>query len=294
MLFTVVAVSAVVKAQTGDSLNGQLYQQSLSYNVNIGYQLNRQNENDLQLKIAALGNRADAEIFMPVLFGVGVKDISLNFGDMRFTGSSHAGEDIMAIRGTPIVSPTNAVVIRVTTDLNSSEGNAVYTANPGGEIFIYYHLSGVGEGVVPGLVLAQGSLIGYVGDTGSAKGTSHLHLEIRNSEGLATNPFTRLTVEFTPEQKILFLKTILTQTSDPVSLSQFLITNFRSTFVADIQNGITLPLFITDALAGNQASGVDMSKQQLIGQIKQQIISLMQQAIQLLQAQISEKISSGQ
>lgn len=99
------------------------------------------------------------------------------------------------------------------------------------------------------MVLAQGSLVGYVGDTGSAKGTPHLHLEIRDSAGVATNPFTRLTIEFTPTQKISFLTIILTQTSDPVSLSQFLVTNFRSTFTTDIQDGITLPSLITNALA---------------------------------------------
>lgn len=191
---------------------------------------------------------------MPVLFGVGVKDLTPNFGEMRSTGRPHAGEDILAIKGTPIVSPTAAVVLRVTTDLTSSEGNAVYTANPGGETFVYYHLSAIGEGVVPGLVLAQGSLVGYVGDTGSAKGTPHLHLEIHNSAGVATSPFIRLTIEFTPAQKISFLTAILTQTSDPVALSQFLVTNFRSTFTTDIQNGIALPSLITNALATVPAS----------------------------------------
>jgi hypothetical protein len=236
-------------SSTTYSSNGGSYQQSLSYDTSVNYQSNLQNQNSLQPKIAALGSTADASIFMPVLFGVSVKDLTPNFGEMRSTGRPHAGEDIMAIKGTPIVSPTAAVVLRVTTDLTSSEGNAVYTANPGGETFVYYHLSKIGEGVVPGLVLAQGSLVGYVGDTGSAKGTPHLHLEIRDSAGVATNPFTRLTIEFTPTQKISFLTIILTQTSDPVSLSQFLVTNFRSTFTTDIQDGITLPSLITNALA---------------------------------------------
>jgi peptidoglycan hydrolase-like protein with peptidoglycan-binding domain len=46
---------------------------------------------------------------------------------------------------------------------------------------------------------------------------------------------------------------ILMQTSDPASLSQFLVTNFRSTFTTDIQNGITPPSLITTALATVQA-----------------------------------------
>jgi len=208
----------------------------------------RQQKDALQQKINALGGTADVALFMPILFGVGVKDISDNFGEMRPTGRPHAGEDIMAIKGTPIVSPTAAVVTLVTTDITSSQGNAVYTTNPGGEKFVYYHLSRIGEGVVSGLVLTQGALIGYVGDSGSAAGTPHLHLEIYNSAGVATDPFIRLTVEFTPEQKISFLTTILAQSSDPVALSQFLVANFRSTFSTDIQNGIALPSFIKEAL----------------------------------------------
>ena len=53
---------------------------------------------------------------MPILFGVSVKNISPNFGDPRDGGArTHEGEDIMAVKGTPIISPTNAVVIRAGT-----------------------------------------------------------------------------------------------------------------------------------------------------------------------------------
>ncbi len=202
----------------------------------------------LPVLAAALGTTAVTAIPMPVLFGVGVKDISSNFGDPRDGGArAHEGEDIMAVKGTPIVSPTNAVVIRITTNLTSSEGNAVYTANPGGETFVYMHLDRIGEGVVSGLVLGQGSLIGYVGNTGNASGgAAHLHLEIHNSSGVPTDPFPRLTAEFTPEQKISFLTTILEQTSDPTALSQFLVTNFH----------LVLPATDAGCLPGNNFSTI--------------------------------------
>ena len=205
----------------------------------------------LQQSIAALGTTPVAAVPMPVIFGVAPSNLTPNFGDPRDGGArTHEGEDIMAVKGTPIVSPTAAVVIRITTDLTSSEGNAVYTANPGGETFVYYHLDRIGEGVVSGLVLVQGALIGYVGNTGNASGgAAHLHLEIHNSSGTPTDPFPRLTAEFALVQKISFLTTILTQTSDPISLSQFLVTNFHSTFTADSQNGIALPSQIINALA---------------------------------------------
>jgi peptidoglycan hydrolase-like protein with peptidoglycan-binding domain len=197
--------------------------------------------------IAALGSVPVQALPMPVLFGVAPSDLTPNFGDPR-ANHPHEGEDIMAVKGTPIVSPTAAVVLR--TEVGAIEGNAVYTANPGGETLVYYHLDRWAEGIVAGEVLQPGSLIGYVGNTGDAAGgPAHLHLEVHNSAGIPTDPFPRLTAEFTPAQKISFLTTILTQTSDPAALATFLVTNFRSTFTDDAQSGITLPPLITGALA---------------------------------------------
>src|SRR3989344_91593 len=209
----------------------------------------RRQSSELQQKISVLPGVAEVAVLMPVLFGVGVNNISPNFGDPRDGGTrTHIGEDIMAVKGTPIVSPTAAVVLR--TGVGSGQGNYVTTANPGGETFVYMHLDRFGEGIAEGVVLAQGELIGYVGNTGNASGgAAHLHFEVHNSSGTPTDPYPRLTAEFTPVQKISFLITILTQTSDPIALSQFLVANFRSTFTSDAQSGITLPPLITGALA---------------------------------------------
>lgn len=210
----------------------------------------------LQQKINALDITAVAKLPMPVLFGVAPSNLTPNFGDPRDNGArTHEGEDIMAVKGTPIVSPTDAVVLRLETGVD--EGNTVYTANPGGESFVYMHLDHFGEGVVAGEVLRSGTLVGYVGNTGNASGgPAHLHLEIHNSSGVPTDPFPRLTAEFTPEQKISFLTTILTQTADSVSFSQFLVTNFRSTFLNDLADNVILPMSITDALASVPAATV--------------------------------------
>lgn len=233
------AVAATVTSSSYDESVSVSWQQIQEY---------RQRSNDLQQKINALSTIANASVLMPVLFGVEVEDISPNFGDPRSGGRTHEGEDIMAVKGTPIVSPTPAVVIR--TDYGTGEGNAVYTANPGGETFIYYHLDRFGEGVVSGLVLKQGSLIGYVGNTGNASGgAAHLHFEIHNSSGVPIDPFPRLTGEFSLQEKISYLSTILTQTSDSVALSKFLVTNFRSTFISALAAKIVLSLPIIDALA---------------------------------------------
>jgi peptidoglycan hydrolase-like protein with peptidoglycan-binding domain len=208
----------------------------------------RRQSSELQQKINVLPSVADAAVFMPVLFGVGVKNISPNFGDPRDGGTrTHIGEDIMAVKGTPIVSPTAAVVIR--TGVGSGQGNYITTANPGGETFVYMHLDRFGEGVTVGTVLEQGSLIGYVGNTGNASGgAAHLHLEIHNSSGVATDPFPRLIAEFTPTQKMSYLTNMFGQTTDPVALSEFLVANFRPVFTAAASAGVILPPLITGAL----------------------------------------------
>ena len=203
---------------------------------------------DFQQKIASLSSTPVTSLPMTVLFGVGLKDISPNFGVPRAT-RKHQGEDIMAVKDTPVVSPTEAVVLG--TQYGATSGNMVYTINPGGETFYYIHLDRFGEGVVPGELLEPGSLIGYVGNTGDAAGgAAHLHFEIHNSSDVAINPFPLLTKEFTPEQKISFLAVILKQTSDPAALSQFLVKNFSSELNTDVASNIILPSSATGALSG--------------------------------------------
>jgi peptidoglycan hydrolase-like protein with peptidoglycan-binding domain len=193
-------------------------------------------------------------VSIPILFGVTLGNISSNFGDPRDGGARlHEGEDMMAVKGTPIVSPTAAVVLR--TGVGSGEGNYVYTANPGGETFVYMHLDRIGEGVTSGALLAQGALIGYVGNTGNASGGgAHLHLEIHDSSGTPIDPFPRLTSEFSAAQKMTFLSTIFGVSSDPVALASFLVSNSRTTFTSASQGGVTLPPLITGALGSVPAA----------------------------------------
>lgn len=208
----------------------------------------RKQPSDIQQKMDALSSVANTSVYMPVLFGVGLNNISPNFGTPRSNGRTHQGQDIMAVKGTPIISPTPAVVLRTGTGV--SEGYYVYTANPGGETFGYVHLDRIGEGVVPGAVLNQGSLIGYVGNTGNASGGSaHLHFEIHDSSHNVVDPFPRLNRELSLQEKMTYLSTILNQTSDSATLSQFLVLNFRSTFISALAANITLPQPITNALS---------------------------------------------
>lgn len=209
----------------------------------------RGQSNDTQNKVNALGGVITTSVFLPVLFGVEPSNLRSDFGDARSNGRTHIGNDIMAVKGTPIVSPTAAVVLRF--GVGSGEGNYVYTANPGGETFVYMHLDRFAEGLTQGQVLEKGSLIGYVGNTGNASGgAAHLHFEIHDSNNVAIDPYPRLTGTFTVQEKIQYLTKILSLSTDSNTLAQLLVTNFRSTFTQANSLGIILP----DIIKNNMSS----------------------------------------
>lgn len=202
---------------------------------------------ETQQKINALPQTAEADVTIPILFGVEVSDLTPNFGDPRSGGRTHEGLDIMAPRGTPVVSPTQAVVMR--TGVGESAGTYVYTANPGGETFVYMHLDAIADGVTSGKELSRGDIVGYVGNTGNAiGGPTHLHFELRNNR-TPTDPFPRLTKAFTQEERLTYISNILSRVSNASDLAVRLVTNFRNTFTAMQTSGMTLPADITSALA---------------------------------------------
>lgn len=161
-------------------------------------------------KINKLDDDPVENLPIPILIGVKVANLYPSFGDPRDGGDrEHEGLDIIAPMGAFIASPTDAVVTR--TGKGSSAGTYVYTVGPGGETFAYMHLSDIADGVKAGTELKEGDIIGYVGDTGNAKGgVPHLHFEIRDGRE-PTDPFPRLTHEFSSEIRIRELTEILKQ-----------------------------------------------------------------------------------
>ncbi|MEJ0053948.1 MAG: peptidoglycan DD-metalloendopeptidase family protein [bacterium] len=209
-----------------------------------------------QKAIDALDDDPVKNLPIPVLLGVSLVDITPNFGDPRDGGArKHEGEDILAPKDDYIVSPTDAVVTSMGT--GSSAGNYVYTANPGDETFAYMHLDKFAEGLKRGSVLKKGDLIGYVGDTGDAKGgVTHLHFEIRHGR-TATDPFPRLAREFTLDERIDAVEDALKDADDEDEDedAEMLVRNYRGTFLGALALGMNLPSAIDDALeaAGNTA-----------------------------------------
>lgn len=196
-------------------------------------------------KINKLDDDEVDDLPVPILFGVTLGMITPNFGDDRDGGSrQHEGLDIMAPEGAPIVSPTEAVVIR--TGTGSGSGKYVTTANPGGESFVYMHLSEIS--VRAGQELDTGDLIGLVGDTGNAKGgPAHLHFEIRDGRK-ATDPFPRITKELSLEDKIDDLKGVLADVDDRDDLVEFIVKNYQGELWQAKAAGMDLPNDIEDEL----------------------------------------------
>ena len=100
------------------------------------------------------------------------------FNDMRF----HAGEDVGAATGTPILAADGGTVATAT--YSSSYGNYVMINHGGGRVTLYAHMSSMAVSV--GQSVSKGQVIGYVGSTGWSTGP-HLHFEVRVN-GATTDP----------------------------------------------------------------------------------------------------------
>jgi murein DD-endopeptidase MepM/ murein hydrolase activator NlpD len=118
--------------------------------------------------------------------GVRQRALRDTWGGARSEGRKHEGIDIFAKRGTPVVSSTEGIVSQVGT--NRLGGLVVWVLGPGGQRHYYAHLDGYAD-VEPGMRIEAGRVLGFVGDTGNAKGTPpHLHYGIYDTGG-AINPY---------------------------------------------------------------------------------------------------------
>ena len=91
---------------------------------------------------------------------------------------THQAVDILAKRGTPVLSADSGVVLRLAK--STLGGITIYATDPDRRFVFYYaHLDGYAEGLREGKAIAQGEVIGYVGTTGNApKNTPHLHFQL--------------------------------------------------------------------------------------------------------------------
>ena len=127
----------------------------------------------------------DLQLMMPVA-GVAVRKVSDTWSAPRPGGRLHQGQDIFAPRGTPVVSATEGIVVRIGT--NQLGGKVISVVGAGGRLYYYAHLERYVEGLEVGDAVLEGSTIGYVGSTGNARGKPpHLHFGVYTPAG-ALNP----------------------------------------------------------------------------------------------------------
>jgi murein DD-endopeptidase MepM/ murein hydrolase activator NlpD len=112
----------------------------------------------------------------------GASSYSDTYGAPRSGGRSHEGVDLIAPAGTPLVAVVSGNAEFRSTSLG---GNSVGLSGDDGNYYFYAHLSAY-EG--SSRHVAQGEVIGYVGETGNTD-INHLHFEIHPGGGSSVNPY---------------------------------------------------------------------------------------------------------
>ena len=143
-------------------------------------------------------------VFIPVA-GVTSSQLHDTFDEGRDGGRVHRALDIMAPRGTPVLSADSGRVLRMSA--STLGGNTIYASDPLGRVVYYYaHLDGYQPGLAQGALLARGDTIGFVGTTGNApKDTPHLHFQVMRMppdgkywDGDAINPYPLILLSHEP------------------------------------------------------------------------------------------------
>lgn len=136
-------------------------------------------------ELQVLGQSPDPNSPIQVCPVAGPNSFVDSFGWPR-VGHTHQGIDLIAPFGTPVVAAHPGVVSHSS---SSSGGIQAYVRAPSGTYTFYAHLSSYSS--ASGSVGA-GTVIGYVGSTGNAGSTNHLHFEYHPGGGAAINPYSML------------------------------------------------------------------------------------------------------
>lgn len=98
----------------------------------------------------------------------------------------HHGTDVFAPFGTPLRATVDGIATSKSSELG---GLSVKVTLPDGTYFYYAHLSALPEDFVSGMSVTTGDIVGFVGDSGNAKGGSpHLHIGVFPKGGAPTDP----------------------------------------------------------------------------------------------------------
>lgn len=116
-------------------------------------------------------------LLIPVA-GVRPDQMEDSFDVPRAGGRHHHAIDILAPRGTPVLSADDGRILRLSS--NTAGGTTIYAVDPKARIVYYYaHLARYRDSLRAGMQLTRGDTIGFVGTTGNApKNIPHLHFQI--------------------------------------------------------------------------------------------------------------------
>ncbi len=149
------------------------------------------------------------DVSYPLVFPV---DGEHHFSDTFWAGRSHGfhtGQDIMADKMTPVVAVAAGVVKYVNwtvhEDMNPDRCCSLVILHDDGWESWYIHLDndttgtddgkgwGIKRDIKPGVRVAAGQHIAWVGDSGNAENTApHLHFELHDPTGNVVNPYSSL------------------------------------------------------------------------------------------------------
>ncbi|HEX7019490.1 MAG TPA: M23 family metallopeptidase [Gemmatimonadaceae bacterium] len=120
----------------------------------------------------------DRHIVIPVA-GATMEGVVDSFNEARDGGERlHHAIDILAARGTPVLSADDGRVLRLSN--NKLGGISLYAEDTAGRLVYYYaHMDHYADHMSAGRPLTKGDTIGFVGTTGNAPANMpHLHFQV--------------------------------------------------------------------------------------------------------------------
>jgi hypothetical protein len=153
--------------------------------------------------VAGVGATSHGPVPQLIFPVVGPTTYHDDFGDPRPQGK-HEGNDLLAARLSPAVA-AEAGKIKFWTH-SATAGCMLYLYGKSGTTYLYIHLNNdltdhgdnkgkcvagtaYMTGLKDGATVQAGQQIGFVGDSGDAQGTYHLHFEVHPNDGAAADPF---------------------------------------------------------------------------------------------------------
>jgi murein DD-endopeptidase MepM/ murein hydrolase activator NlpD len=147
----------------------------------VARQVARQAKNEGLTPRLVKSHQAKNEGLTPALLvpveGVSAADLRDSFFEARGFGRTHRAMDILAPHGTPVLASVDGAIRKLFT--SKAGGLTIYQFDRDeGRVYYYAHLDRYADGLAEGDFVDQGSVIGYVGTSGNARGTPHLHFSI--------------------------------------------------------------------------------------------------------------------